>query len=43
MKVAPLQIDDVYANMAGFGFTVTVTVNVDPTHAPGAPEVGVTV
>ena len=27
----------------GLGFTVTVMVNVAPTHAPAAPEVGVTV
>jgi hypothetical protein len=29
--------------MTGLGFTVTVTVNVDPTQEPAAPEVGVTV
>jgi hypothetical protein len=27
----------------GFGFTVTVTVNVEPTHEPEAPDIGVTI
>ena len=30
-------------DMAGIGFTVTVTVKLDPTHKAGVPEVGVTV
>ena len=40
VKVAPLQINDVIAVIAGFGFTVTVTVNVEPGQLPA---VGVTV
>ena len=40
VNVPPLQIVDVCAATAGTGFTVTVTVNVDPAHTP---DVGVTV
>ena len=43
VNALPLHIAGVYAPIAGLGLTVTVTVNVDPTQAPAAPEVGVTV
>jgi len=39
----PLHIVAVCAGMTGFGLTVTVTVNGEPTQVPAAPEVGVTV
>lgn len=39
-KVDPLQIDVVMSLIAGIGFTVTDTVNVDPVQLPA---VGVTV
>ena len=42
-KVPRLQIVRVCAGMTGLGFTVTVTVKEDPTQAPEAPDVGVTV
>ena len=43
VKAAPLQMAGVCVGIKGFGFTVTVIVNVAPTHAPAAPDVGVTV
>jgi hypothetical protein len=42
-NAVPLQIAGFWFAMTGFGLTVTVTVNVAPTHDPAAPEVGVTV
>ena len=39
----PLHIVVSAFGISGIGFTVTVTVNVDPTQLPAAPEVGVTV
>ena len=39
----PLHIVVSSFGISGIGFTVTVTVNVDPTQLPAAPEVGVTV
>ena len=39
----PLATEVVCAVMAGVGFTVTVTVNTEPTQFPDAPDVGVTV
>jgi hypothetical protein len=39
----PPHVVVVIAFMDGIGFTVTVTVNVDPTQEPASPEVGVTV
>jgi hypothetical protein len=38
-----LHIDVVWFAITGLGLIVTLTVNVTPTHAPAAPEVGVTV
>ena len=43
VKVDPLHTVVVNAGITGVGLTVTVTVKVDPTQAPGAPDVGVTV
>jgi hypothetical protein len=43
VNAVPLHIVAVCAVMTGFGFTVTVTVKAVPTHAPAAPDVGVTV
>ena len=43
VNVAPLHIVEVYTNKTGVGLTVTVTVKLAPTHAPAAPDVGVTV
>jgi hypothetical protein len=43
VKVPPLQIVAVWLGITGFGFMVTVTVNVAPTQLPAAPDVGVTV
>ncbi len=41
---APEQIaESAMAAIDGLGLTVTVTVNDEPTHAPEAPDVGVTV
>ena len=39
----PPHVVVVIAFMAGIGFTVTVTVNVNPAQEPASPEVGVTV
>jgi hypothetical protein len=39
----PPQTVVVIGFMAGIGFIVTVTVNVDPAQDPASPEVGVTV
>jgi len=38
-----LQIAATCAGIAGAGFTTTITVKFEPTHAPAAPDVGVTV
>ena len=43
VNVAPLHIVEISAASTGLGLTVTVTVNADPTQAPAAPDVGVTV
>ena len=43
VKALLLQIVAVCAGITGFGFTVTVTVNVGPWQVPAAPDVGVTV
>ena len=44
VKVPSLQMaGGVWFGITGVGFTVTVIVNGAPTHAPAAPEVGVTV
>ena len=43
VKVPPLQMVAVCAGITGTGLTVIVTVKVDPTHDPAAPDVGVTV
>ena len=42
-KVSKLHIAAVWFGISGFGFTVTVIVNVAPTQFPAIPEVGVTV
>ena len=42
-KAVSLQVDVVCVLTNGFGFTVTVILNGEPTQAPSAPEVGVTV
>ena len=39
----PLQTASVKAGITGVGAIVTVVVNGSPTHAPAAPETGVTV
>ena len=39
----PLQVLAVLFAIVAIGFTVTVTVNVDPTQLPASPLVGVTV
>ena len=43
VKPVPLQVLAVLFAIVAIGFTVTVTVNVDPTQLPSAPLVGVTV
>ena len=43
LVAVPEQIVWFDAAASGVGSTVTVTVNVDPTQDPAAPEVGVTV
>jgi hypothetical protein len=43
VKAVALQMVSTLSKITGFGFTVTVTVKVAPTHAPVVPEVGVTV
>ena len=42
VKLLPLQIVSVCGVTNGFGFTVTFTVNGNPTQFPVAPEIGVT-
>ena len=43
VKALPPQAVAVIALIIGLGFTVTVTVNDEPTQLPVVPEVGVTV
>ena len=43
VKLLPLHAVAVVFAIAAFGFTVTVTVKVEPTQLPAAPLVGVTV
>ena len=43
VKPVPLQVLAVLFAIVAIGFTVTVTVNVDPTQLPSSPLVGVTV
>jgi hypothetical protein len=38
-----LQMASLRFAMAGLGLTVTVTIKVEPTHEPAAPDLGVTV
>lgn len=43
VKPTPLHVVAVLLAIRGFGLTVTITVNVEPTQLPAAPLVGVTV